>query len=107
MDLFQIIRLTYMRKARLYAHAQALCPSTLSSRADFVPILLLAVSMRFSCATCGAEHDIDDISFGTDAPLQWDLLSEEERSRSLLGGDQCEIDSREGRSFYMRACLEI
>lgn len=51
--------------------------------------------MRFSCATCGSEHDIDDISFGTDAPLQWDLLSDAERSR------------QEGRSFYIRACLEI
>jgi hypothetical protein len=63
--------------------------------------------MRFLCSTCGAEHDFDEISFGTDAPLQWDLLSKEERSRSLLGGDQCEIDSREGQSFYVRACLEI
>ena len=34
-------------------------------------------------------------------------LSEEERTRSMLGGDQCEIDSDEGRSFYIRACLEI
>ena len=63
--------------------------------------------MRFTCTTCGSEHDIDDISFGTDAPLQWGLLSDEERSRSLLSGEQCEIDSDEGRSFYIRACLEI
>lgn len=63
--------------------------------------------MRFSCATCGSEHDLDDISFGAAAPLQWELISDEERSRSVLGGDQCEIDSREGRSFYIRACLEI
>src|ERR1041385_2527811 len=68
---------------------------------------MLAVSMRFSCATCGSEHDIDDISFGTDAPLQWGVLSDEERSRSGLSGEQCEIDSQEGRSFYIRACLEI
>lgn len=63
--------------------------------------------MRFTCATCGAEHDLDEISFGTDAPVQWDLLSDDERSRSLLAGEQCEIDSDEGRSFYIRACLEI
>jgi hypothetical protein len=68
---------------------------------------MFAASMRFSCATCGSEHDLDDISFGTAAPLQWNLFSEEERSRSLLGGDQCEINSSEGRSFYIRACLEI
>jgi hypothetical protein len=63
--------------------------------------------MRFWCSTCGEEHDIEDISFGIDAPLQWDLLSEEERSRSELSGEQCEIDSEEGRSFYLRARLEI
>ena len=63
--------------------------------------------MRFTCATCGAEHDIDEISFGTDAPVQWDLLSDYERSRSLLAGEQCEIGSHEGRSFYIRACLEV
>jgi hypothetical protein len=63
--------------------------------------------MRFTCPTCGAEHDLDEISFGTDAPLQWDLLSEDERSGSLLGGEQCEIESGEGHSFYIRACLEI
>ncbi len=63
--------------------------------------------MRFTCPTCGAEHDLDEISFGTEAPLQWDLLSEDERSRSLLAGEQCEIESHEGRSFYIRACLEI
>lgn len=63
--------------------------------------------MRFICATCGAEHDIEQISFGANAPLQWDLLSDDERSRSLLSDDQCEIESKEGRSFYVRACLEI
>jgi hypothetical protein len=63
--------------------------------------------MRFWCATCGAEHDIDEISFGTDAPLQWDLLSEAERSHSVLSGEQCQIASQEGRSFFIRACLEI
>ena len=63
--------------------------------------------MRFTCATCGAEHDLDDIAFGADAPLQWNLLSDEERSRSSLRADQCEIDSSDGRSFYIRACLEI
>ncbi len=63
--------------------------------------------MRFTCTTCGLEHDLDAISFGTSAPVQWDLLSEDERSRSLLAGEQCEIESHEGLSFYIRACLEI
>ena len=43
--------------------------------------------MRFTCATCGTEHDLKDISFGADAPLQWKLLSNEERSRSSLWGE--------------------
>lgn len=63
--------------------------------------------MRFTCAICGAEHDLDRISFGSDSPFQWDLLSDDERSRSSLTGEQCEIESREGHSFYIRACLEI
>src|ERR1043166_6761063 len=63
--------------------------------------------MRFLCSSCGAEHDIEGISFGTDAPLQWDLLSEAERSRSVLSGEQREIDGQQGHSFYIRACLGI
>src|SRR5438105_4472401 len=64
-------------------------------------------SMRFTCSTCGAEHDLDTISFGSDAPIQWYLLSDEEQSRSRLSGEQCEIESNEGRSFYIRGRLEI
>ena len=63
--------------------------------------------MKFTCSTCGAEHDLDEISFSTNAPVQWDLLSDAERSRSILTGDQCEIESHEGPSFYVRACLDI
>ncbi len=63
--------------------------------------------MKFTCSTCGEEHDLDEISFGTDAPVQWGLLSDAERSQSMLAGEQCEIQSGEGRSFYIRACLEI
>lgn len=50
---------------------------------------------------------MDDISFGTDAPLQWALLSQDERDRSVLAGERCEIESSEGRSFYIRGCLDI
>jgi hypothetical protein len=63
--------------------------------------------MRFTCRTCGAEHDVENVSFGADAPLQWSLISDVERSNSSLSGEQCEIESREGRGFYIRACLEI
>lgn len=63
--------------------------------------------MRFVCTTCGAEHDLDDVSLGSEAPLPWYSLSDQESSRSLLGSEQCVINSREGRSLYIRACLEI
>ena len=65
------------------------------------------MTTRFTCAICGAEHSLADISFGADAPLQWDLLSDEERSESLLAGEQCEIQTHEGRSYYIRGCLNI
>jgi hypothetical protein len=63
--------------------------------------------MKFTCSQCGKEHDLDDISFGADAPVQWTLITEAERSRSTLAGEQCEIESAEGRSFYIRACLQV
>jgi hypothetical protein len=63
--------------------------------------------LRFRCAKCGLEHDIAELSFATDAPLQWDLLRPDERARSCLGEEQCEIESDEGCSFYIRACLDI
>ncbi len=63
--------------------------------------------VKFRCKTCSREHDLSEISFGADAPLQWNLLSDAERARSELGSDQCVIDSSEGRHFFVRACLEI
>ncbi|MCP5520163.1 MAG: DUF2199 domain-containing protein [Verrucomicrobiales bacterium] len=63
--------------------------------------------MTFVCTTCGKQHELDDLSFGAHAPLQWDALTEAERKRSLLGNEQCEVDDSEGRHFYVCACLEI
>jgi hypothetical protein len=63
--------------------------------------------MKFTCHSCGKEHDLEDLSFGFHSPLQWDSLSDSERSKSVLGEEQCEIDSGEGKSFYVRACLDI
>jgi len=63
--------------------------------------------MKFTCAACGQEHDTDKISFGADAPVIWHLITENERRASMLAGEQCEITSKEGRSYYIRACLEI
>jgi hypothetical protein len=64
--------------------------------------------MKFRCGSCGDEHDLSKISFGTDAPLQWSLLSDAERTQSELTPEQCVIETQEeGLSFYIRACLEI
>jgi hypothetical protein len=64
-------------------------------------------AVRFTCVACEREHDLEQVSFGAVAPLQWGLLSDEERSRSTLSQEQCEIDSRKGKSYYIRACLDI
>lgn len=63
--------------------------------------------MRFKCTTCQAEHDLEEVSFGADAPVQWNLLNDAEREESELTDDMCFIWSLEGPSVYIRGCLEI
>lgn len=63
--------------------------------------------MKFICATCGKVHDAEEVSFGASAPMQWELITEKERERSALGAEQCQIESSEGMSYYIRACLDI
>jgi hypothetical protein len=62
--------------------------------------------MILKCAKCGRDHEVSDLSWDFDRPLQWDLLSEEQRAASELGEEQCVIES-EGTHFFIRACLEI
>ena len=64
-------------------------------------------AMRLRCHTCGREHDLSEISFGADAPLQWNLLSEAERKASKLSDDQAIIIAEDRTSYYLRGCLEI
>lgn len=63
--------------------------------------------MQFTCRACGKQHDADQISFGADAPDQWSVISEQERAKSTLGGEQCIIEADGQRHFFIRACLEI
>lgn len=63
--------------------------------------------MRFTCSSCGKEHELDEISFGADRPLQWDSLTLNEKRNSTLGDEQCIINNSQGRSYYVRACLDI
>lgn len=63
--------------------------------------------MRFTCSICGDSHDLSEISFGADAPVQWTLLSDAERQNSELTSDQCVMETQEGRSFFVRGCLNV
>ena len=63
--------------------------------------------MKFRCVTCGEEHDVAEMSFGSDAPTQWHLLTDDERNRSELCQDQCVIDATEETAFFVRGCLDI
>jgi hypothetical protein len=63
--------------------------------------------MEFTCRTCGKRHDANQISFGADAPMQWDLISDAERAKSELGGEQCVIEAGGQRHFFVRACLDV
>ncbi|MBI1852674.1 MAG: DUF2199 domain-containing protein [Planctomycetes bacterium] len=53
--------------------------------------------MKFACSSCGAEHDLAQLSFGADAPDPWNCLSDAERRDSTLAEEQCIIRADDGR----------
>lgn len=63
--------------------------------------------MKFLCTCCKEEHDLNEISLGASAPVQWHLISDEERSRSELTDDQCIIETGDDVHYFVRACLEL
>jgi hypothetical protein len=63
--------------------------------------------MKFTCSTCGEQHDLSELSFGATSPLQWDLLSESEREGSELTPDRCIIRTENKTYYFVRACLEV
>jgi hypothetical protein len=63
--------------------------------------------MKFKCATCGREHDIEDISFGSARPAQWELLSDAERKESELSDELCVITFNGELAYFQNACLEV
>jgi len=65
------------------------------------------VTTRFTCSTCGQEHDLAELSLVAGAPNQWNVLTKEERDRSELGTDQCITVTDKETNFYVRAQLEI
>lgn len=59
----------------------------------------------FACSCCGTWHDSVPMSYGADAPIYWDWLSESERrERAELSSDQCIIDNQH---FFLRGRIEI
>lgn len=39
--------------------------------------------------------------------MQWGLISDAERAKSELGGEQCVINAGGERHFFVRACLDV
>jgi hypothetical protein len=62
--------------------------------------------MSFICHICNEEHELADISFGSDAPEQWSVLTDDEQRGSDLSSDQCVLEADHERHFFVRACLE-
>jgi hypothetical protein len=62
---------------------------------------------RFTWATCGKEHDLSEVSFGSDAPAQWDALSAAERERSEFDQETCIIALETEDAFFVRASLDV
>ena len=63
--------------------------------------------MKFHCACCQNDHDLQDLSLGAAAPFHWEVLSPEDRANSELGQEDCVISTSQGMTFYIRACLDV
>lgn len=62
--------------------------------------------MSFTCSRCGATHEVP-MSFAFEAPVYWDEIPEDERSRrAVLDEELCAID---GRHFFIkgRICIPV
>ena len=56
----------------------------------------------YICTTCGKYHDELPMCFGANAPALWYSLPEAEREvRAELSSDQCVIEGKEGRHFFV------
>jgi len=59
----------------------------------------------FYCSDCGQYHKDVPMAYGTDAPLLYFLIPEDQRKdRCEINDDQCIID---GKHFFLRGTLEI
>jgi hypothetical protein len=67
----------------------------------------LNITMKFSCSGCNEEHDLVDVSFGANAPAQWNLITDAERTESDITNDQCVIKTKDEIHFFIRGCLQV
>jgi hypothetical protein len=63
--------------------------------------------MNFKCSICGEIHDAGDMSWNFPEPLPWLGATDEERARSYLTDDQCELVARDAVHYFIRGQLEI
>lgn len=62
------------------------------------------MTMRFTCATCGKEHD-GIPSYGGDRPAPyWDVPEDKREEDVFLTSDSCVIAER---FFFIRGCIEL
>ncbi|MCZ7606013.1 MAG: DUF2199 domain-containing protein [Planctomycetota bacterium] len=62
---------------------------------------------RWKCATCGQWHEDLPLCFGAEAPAQWSIITDEEKTNSELLQSLCVIRARGETSFYVRGHVEI
>ena len=67
----------------------------------------MATIFAFTCACCGERHE-GSPSFGYDAPMYYDELSDAEKASARLTGDTCVIPRDDGGvDHFVRVVLEI
>ena len=62
--------------------------------------------MSFRCSICGETHDASEMSWNFPEPVPWLIATEEERARSWLTDDQCELVASDAVHYFIRAQLE-
>jgi hypothetical protein len=60
--------------------------------------------LGFACSVCKQWHDGLPLDWAFDSPIYWEQLAEDERSKSFLNFDFCEIDDRD---FFVRGIIAI
>lgn len=63
---------------------------------------------QWVCSVCGADHQGIPLSWGFDAPIYWDWLTDEERSSGHCGTDLCWFTDDDGDfARFVRGTIEL